>query len=73
MFDFYIPCVRMFSTSKNCYYWKPLKIYTTRSSCIRFLKSYQCKPFELHDFGIARFSQGIVSDVSFKEVFYGKD
>lgn len=73
MFDFYLPCVRHFSVTKNCYYWQPLKIYTSRSSCIRFLKSYTCKSFEIPDFGIICISQDSVFGVSFKEVFYGKD
>lgn len=73
MFDFYIACVRTHSVVKNCFYWKPLKIYTSRSSCIRFFKSYECKVFEVKDFGIIHITQDIVHDVTFKEVFYGKD
>lgn len=73
MFDFYVACVRRFSLTKNCYYWKPLKIYTSRSSCIRFLKSYDCKSFELPIFGILKIDQDSIPVVSFKEVANAKD
>lgn len=73
MFDFYVACVRKFSCSKDTYFWLPKKIYTSRSSCIRFFKTYQCKAFELHDFAIIRINQDSAKHVSFNEVFYGKD
>lgn len=73
MFEFYVACVRTHSVSKNCFYWKPLKIYTSRSSCIRFFKDYECKAFEIRDFGVIRLTQSLVNEVKFNEVFYGKD
>lgn len=67
MFDFYIACIRHYSTTQNCYYWKPLKIYTSRSSCIRFLKSYKLKAFEIDDYGIMRIYQSNIEWVNSSE------
>lgn len=64
MFDFYVACVRHFSVQKNCYYWKPLKIYTSRSSCLRFFKSYKLKSFDSDVYGILHIYQSQIETVN---------
>lgn len=72
MFDFYVVCVRHCSISCDKYYWLPLKIYTSRSSCIRFINRYKLKTFDLPQFGILKISQDFIADLC--EVKYsGKD
>lgn len=67
MFDFYVVCVRHLALD-NSYYWLPLKIFSSKSSCNRFIKNYKTKILELPVFGIITLHQDSV-----KEVFLGKD
>ena len=57
MFDFYVACVCYWSSTSGSYYWLPKKIYSDRSSCLRFFKTYKCKPLEIPTFGILRIYQ----------------
>ena len=66
--DFYIVCVRHLALD-NSYYWLPLKIYSSRSSCIRFINNYKCGVFELPQFGILKITQEFLNEVR----VYGKD
>lgn len=63
MFDFFIPCVRHLG-SDGSLFWLPLKIYTSRSSCIRFFKTYKLKALDLPEFGILKLSQDFITELS---------
>lgn len=63
MFDFFIACVRHIG-SDGSFYWLPLKIYTSRSSCIRFFNSYKLKALDLPEFGILNLSQNFINELS---------
>lgn len=69
MFDFYVACVRYYSSTIGDYYWLPKKVYSDRSSCLRFFKSYKCNSLELPVFGIFRIYQDDIKEVN----KHGKD
>lgn len=71
MFDFYIACV-LHVGSNGSSYWLPLKIYTSRSSCIRFFKSYKFKALDLPQFGILKLTQGFINQLC-EGGYYVKD